>query len=205
MRFARRWWPLTGFLIPIVTIQHLWFGGYNAAGHAAGHLASASAIFGVAYVISVIVWAARPDLRRRAGLWLLSSAVVAAAIIPTIGNLRVVDAIGTDNWTDDQASARGISRPGFASGHDLAERGMWVVVASAVLLAGWLWWRRAVRNKAAVAAIFLSVIFPPWILPGAGLVVIAVTILVDRARRIRPDAADPAEAAVLTESSPRTG
>jgi hypothetical protein len=200
MRFAGRWWPLAGFLVPIVTIQHLWFGGYNAAGHAAGHLASASAIFGAAYVNSVIVWAARPDLRRRTGLWLLSSAMVAATIIPTIGNLRVVDAIGTDDWTDDQASARGFTRPGFASGHDLAERGMWVVVACAVLFAGWLWWRRAVGNKAGIAAIFLSVIFPPWILPGAGLVVIAIALVVDRARRLRPDAGDPSPTRSRTQT-----
>ena len=125
-RFARRSWPIPAMLAPIVVLQTVWFGRYHATGHAAGHLASATMIFGVAFALAVLIWASPPEIRRRPELWVLAAAVVMSVLIPTIGNLRVVTAIGTDNWTDDQASALGQLRPGFVSGHDLAERWTWL-------------------------------------------------------------------------------
>ena len=184
-RFARRWWPIPAMLAATVAIQNIWFGRYEATGHAAGHLASASAIFAITFVLAVLVWASPPQLRRSPGLWVLAAGVAIAAVVPTIGNLRVVNAVGSDGWTDDQASTLGQSRPGFDSGHDLAERGMWIVVGFAVLLAGWLWIKRAVSNGVGIASIVLCLIFPPWIFPGAGLIVLAIATVIKRAARLR--------------------
>ena len=185
-RFARQWWPIPAMLAPIVVVQTIWFGRYHATGHAAGHLASATTIFAVVFAVAVLIWASTPQLRRRPELWVLATAVMMSVLIPTIGNLRVVNAIGTDNWTDDQASARGPLRPGFVSGHDLAERWTWLVVGVAVLLAGWLWFKHAVSNGVGIAAIVLSLIFPPWIFPGAGLIVLTIATVIRRSRRLRP-------------------
>ena len=186
-RLVRDWWPPVALLLPILVIQGLWLGGYQATGHAAGHLGGATAVFGLTFVVALIVWATPPDLRRRPALWILASAVCLAGLVLTIGNLRVVDAIGTDNWTDDQAGIRGPARPGFESGHELAERGMWIATACALLLVGWLLWKGAVRTGPGVAAIILCVIIPPWLLPGAGLLVVVVALVVNRARRLRGD------------------
>ncbi len=184
-RLVHDWWPPVVFLVPIIVVQRLWLGDYGASGHAAGHLGGATVVFALAFVVTMIVWAAPPDLRRGASLWMLASAVILAGILLTIANLRIVDAIGTDDWSDDQAGALGPARPGFESGHLLAERGMWIAVACAVLLAGWVWWKGAVGTRLAIAALILCVIFPPWIFPGAGLVVLAIALVVDRARRLR--------------------
>jgi hypothetical protein len=184
-RFARRWWPIPAMLAPIIVVQTIWFGRYHATGHAAGHLASATMIFGVTFFLAVLIWASTPQLRRRPELWVLAAAVMMSVLIPTIGNLRVVNAIGTDNWTDDQASALGPLRPGFVSGHDLAERWTWLVIGVAVLLAGWLWFKHAVSNRVGIAAIVLSLIFPPWIFPGAGLIVLTIATVIRRSGRLR--------------------
>jgi hypothetical protein len=183
-RAARNWWPVPAMLAPIVAVQMIWLDRYNATGHAAGHLASATMIFGVVFLLAVIVWASPPPIRRRPVLWILAAGVAASSLIPTIGNLRVVDAIGGDNWTDSQASASGPLRPGFVSGHALAERGVWFVIGSAVALAGWLWFIHAVRKGIGVSAIILSLIFPPWIFPGAGIIVLSVATVMTRARRL---------------------
>ena len=184
-RFARHWWPIPAMLAATVAIQNIWFGRYEATGHAAGHLASASAIFAITFVLAVLVWASPPQIRRSPGLWVLAAGVAIAAVVPTIGNLRVVNAVGTDNWTDDQASTLGQARPGFESGHDLAERGMWIVVGCAVVLAGWLWATHAVRTGVGIGAIVVSVIFPPWIFPGAGIIVLTIATFIKRAARLR--------------------
>ena len=184
-RFVRHWWPIPAMLAAIIAVQIMWFGHYHASGHAAGHLASATMIFAVAFALAVLVWASPPPLRQRPELWALAAVVATSALIPTVGNLRVVNAIGTDDWTDSQASASGPSRPGFVSGHALAERGVWYVIGFAVLLAAWLWYKHAVGQGVGIAAIVLSLIFPPWIFPGAGLIVLTVTTIIRRSRRLR--------------------
>jgi hypothetical protein len=90
----------------------------------------------------------------------LTGAVLAASPLSTIANLRVVDAIGGDDWSDEQASVHGPARPGFSSGHDLAERASRLVVVAAVLLTVWLWWRPEPSVGVAVGAVAPSVLLP---------------------------------------------
>jgi hypothetical protein len=52
-----------------------------------------------------------------------------------------------------------------------------------MLAAGLLWLRRLVSARVAVAAALLSLLFPHFIAPGAGLVVLAASVAVTRAGR----------------------
>jgi hypothetical protein len=182
---VRNWWPVPAFLAAVLAAQAAWSARYDVAGHAADHLQSATAVFAMVFLSSVLVWALPPRARRDPLLWLLTGATVAAAFVVMAGNLRVVAAIGGETWSDAQAAALGPDRPGFASGHDLAGFGAWVAVAATVLLAGLLWARRLVGVWIAVAATALSLLVPSFIVPGAGIVVLAVAAAVGRARQPR--------------------
>ncbi len=192
----RNWWPVPVMLAAIISIQVVWSSRYDPSGHAADHFSSATAIFGIAFLVAVLVWAIPGNVRRRAELWLLTAAVVTAALVATIGNLRIVDAIGADNWSMDEAGALGPLRPGYTSGHELAERGAYAVVVAVVGLAAWLWWRWAIHPGVAIGAIALSIVFPSWIFPGAGIVVLAIAASVTRARLLQRPRSAPLEPAM---------
>jgi hypothetical protein len=191
----RNWWPVPAMLAPIISIQVVWSSRYDPSGHAADHFSSATAIFGLTFLVAVLVWALPGNVRRRAELWLFSAAVLTAALVATIGNLRIVDAIGADDWSIDEANALGPLRPDYTSGHELAERAAYAVVAAVVVLAAWLWWRRAIHPGVAIGAIGLSIIFPSWIFPGAGIVVLAIAASVTRARLLQRPRSAPLEPA----------
>ena len=149
---------------------------YDVAGHAGGHLASAGAPFFAAAMIGILLWAT-PSARRHAEV--LAGAVVwlAATVVVLIGNVRVVDdlvaagvgKVGTDDVPD-------------VADHDLANLAPWLAVVAAIALTGALWGRRHVSNRVAGAAIVLNVFFPPWIIPGAGVVVLVVARCVSRVK-----------------------
>ena len=57
-RIVRRWWPVAVFIALSLAVQHVVLGsGYDVGGHAAGHLAGASAPFMASAVTCVLVWA----------------------------------------------------------------------------------------------------------------------------------------------------
>jgi hypothetical protein len=184
MRFARQWWPLPGLILVVVAVQSLVWRPGHASGHAAGHQASASAVFALLAVLSLIVWSAPAVVRRRIELWVLGSAVLGASLLSTSANMRIVDAIGANDWSDVEAGSLGPARPGFRSGHELAERAMWLVVGAAVLLIVWLRLRRAVSTRVAIGAVAANVLVPPWMFAGFGLVVVAVASVIARAGRL---------------------
>ncbi|MEO5900719.1 MAG: hypothetical protein ABIR68_11410 [Ilumatobacteraceae bacterium] len=196
-RFLRDWWPPPAFLATVLVVQNLSLGGHKATGHAAGHLSSATAVFGISFLIAVLIWSAPPPLWRRPALWLLSATVLIGALAATVGNLIVVDAIGTGNWSVDQAETSGPPPPGFGSGHQLAERGSWAVAAAAAALAIWLWHRHAVSAAVGMAAAVGSVLFPPWIFPGAGIVLLVLALVAQRARRLAHHPPSTARAAAI--------
>jgi hypothetical protein len=118
-------------------------------------------------------------------LWLLLAAAIASCLVVMAGNVRVIDAIGGATWSDAQASQLGPTRPGFESGHELAELGAWGAVLATMLAAGLLWLRRLVSAKVAAVAAVVSLVFPYFIAPGAGVVVLAVWVAAARARELR--------------------
>jgi hypothetical protein len=180
---VRNWWPVAAFLVLVLVVQAAWSARYDLAGHAADHLQSATAVFPMAFLSAVLLWALPGRGRRDPLLWLLLAAAIAGCLVVLVGNVRVIEAIDGAAWNDVQASQLGPARPGFESGHDLAEFGAWGAVLATMLAAGLLWLRRLVSAKVAVAAAVLSLVVPYFIAPGAGVVVLAVSAAVARARR----------------------
>jgi hypothetical protein len=185
LEFLRSWWPVAAFLVPMLVVQTVWSARYDVAGHAADHLQSATPVFPMAFLAAVLLWALPGRGRRDRLLWLLFAGAIASCLVVLAGNVRVIDAIGGATWSDAQASQLGPTRPGFESGHELAELGAWGAVLATMLAAGLLWLRRLVSAKVAVAAAVVSLVFPYFIAPGAGVVVLAVWVAVARARELR--------------------
>ena len=119
----RTLWPVAAFLLPVLVVQSVWSARYDVAGHAADHLQSATPVFPMVFLSAVLFWALPGRGRRDLLLWLLVAAAIASCLVLMVGNVRVIDAIGGATWNDTQASQLGPTRPGFESGHDLAELG----------------------------------------------------------------------------------
>lgn len=191
----RSWWPLVALFAAGLTADVTFKSSFGELGeHAAGHLASSSVFLPGLTVIAVILWAT-PAARRQADVWLAASAWAAALFVVMVGNLRVVNAIGQQPWTDDDAAELGAGIPGFESGHDLAAVGAWAAVGSAILLAFVLLARGHISLRAAVGSIALSLIIPPFLNPGAGVLVLVVALCLARRRR---------EVALLPAGGPAT-
>jgi hypothetical protein len=178
LEILRSWWPLAAFLVPVLVAQTLWSGRYEVAGHAADHLQSATPVFPMIFLSAVLLWALPGRGRRDRLLWLLLAAAITSCLVVLVGNVRVIEAIDGATWTDAQASQLGPARPGFESGHDLAQLGAWGAVLTAMLVAGLLWQRRLVSAKVAAAAAVVSLVVPSFIAPGAGMVVLVVSAAV---------------------------
>lgn len=179
----RNWWPLPALFAAGLTADVTFKSSYGELGeHAAGHLASASVFLPSLTLIAVILWAT-PAARRQVDVWLAASAWTAALFVVMVGNLRVVNTIGELPWTDEGAAALGAGIPGFESGHDLAAVGAWTAVAAAIALAVVLLARGHVSPRAAVGSVALSLIIPPFLNPGAGVLVLVVALCLARRRR----------------------
>jgi hypothetical protein len=181
MAVLRRWWPLPAFISGAIVIQTIVLRSYHARGHAADHLSSSQVLFFGSALVAIIVWSTprvlrRPDVLVACGAWLSALAGVA------IGNLRVVDAIGGADWSDEQADALGEGLRGFESGHDLAELASLLAVAAAIVLTIVLFVRGDIGRGVAIGAAAVSLLFPRWIVPGAGVLVLVVALCVARAR-----------------------
>jgi hypothetical protein len=185
IELPRTWWPVAAFLLPVLVVQAVWSARYDLAGHAADHLQSATPVFPMAFLSAVLLWALPGRGRRDPLLWLLLAAAIASCLVVLAGNLRVIDAIGGATWSDTQASQLGPTRPGFESGHELAALGAWGAVVATMLVAGLLWRRGLASAKVAAAAAVVSLVFPYFIAPGAGVVVLVVSAAVARSRDLR--------------------
>ena len=184
LRIGRVLWPVPVFLAVVLTAQSIWIGRYNVEGHAAGHLGSATTIFAGTFMIAVIVWAIPAGRRRDLLTGACAVLLLAGQLLVLFGNVQVVDAIAGNNWTDEQADALGASAPGFEAGHSLAGRGAWLAVGASILLAVVLARRRVVSSRVAIGAAAVSVVVPYFIAPGAGIVVLAVSLCVEKVRAI---------------------
>jgi hypothetical protein len=162
--------------------------------HARDHLASAQGPFPLLPLLAVMVWALPQRERRRPLIWVAALVICVGSVIDATGNLRIVDAIGGAPWNDAQAERLGPSRPGFEDGHDLAALGMSVVVAGAVGLSAVMAFTRNVHPLTAFGSAALSWVFPPWLAPGFGVVVIAIAVLRERNRRERIVGREPSVA-----------
>ena len=176
-RIAREWWLVPAFVVGAVLAQQvLLTSRHDVGGHAAEHLGSASAPFMAAAVIATLFWAT-PLARRQvdvlvaAGVWFGTTSVV------MLGNLRVIDDLVAAGYSHTPTS----SVPDVAD-HALANSSVWYAVVAALLLIASFRWRRLIGNRATIGAAVLTVIFPPWIIPGAGVIVLAIVRCVARGR-----------------------
>ena len=179
---VRRWWPIPALLILSLVVQKTLFESrYDVSGHAAGHLGSSTGIFLAVPIVLILLWVLDVDQLRPSVLG--SSVVWLSGLVGVLlGNIRVVDAIGSADWTLEEADRLGSARPGFASGHDLAQLASFIAVAGALLLIVSVWRGRAVGGRVAISCAVLSVLIPPWIFPGAGVVVLAIAVVRNRQR-----------------------
>jgi hypothetical protein len=177
-----RWWPLALFFGLAALAQVVFARAYEAEGHAAGHLQSAGGIFPMLALLATILWSA-PSARRYATTWLLGLGLAAMLALTLVGNLMVVNAIEGTNWTDAQAASLGPAHSGFEAGHTLAGIGMWGAAAATLAIGLYLFWRHLLTRNQVIAASVVSLLIPPFIIPGAGLFVSAGALCWNRARR----------------------
>lgn len=175
----RQWWPVPGFVACAIGAQQvLLTSRYDVGGHAAGHLASASAPFMSAAVVAILFWAT-PRARRQPAVVLAAVAWFAATLLVRVGNLRVVDDLVDAGYSHTATAAV----PDIAD-HALANSSIWYAVAAALVVVLMFRWRRHIGNLATGGAI-VAMVFPPWIIPGAGMIVLTIVRCVARGRERR--------------------
>jgi hypothetical protein len=179
-RAAREWWPVPVVLAAAVLGQQLLLASrYDVGGHAAEHLASASIPFLAAALLVVLVWAT-PTALRQIDVLVCVVAWFSATVVVMVGNLRVIDDLVTAGHSQTPTT----SVPDVAD-HALANSSVWYGVAAGLLLVASLRWRRHIGNRTTIGAAIATIVFPPWIIPGAGAVVLAVVRCVARHRAHR--------------------
>jgi hypothetical protein len=175
-RLAREFWPVPLFLAAAIVAQQVLFKSrYDVGGHAGEHLGGASAPFMAAAVLGILFWAT-PGARRQVDLLVAAAAWLGMTIVVMIGNLRVVDDLVAAGYSHTPTS----TVPDVAD-HSLANSSVWYAVLAALALPLLLRRRGHVGDRAAIGAV-AAMIFPPWIIPGAGVVVLAIVRCVARAR-----------------------
>ena len=172
-----RWWPVPVILASSVTVQKVFFENrYEVSGHAAGHLDSATAPFGALAFIAILLWVT-PAGRRQADLLVGCLAWLAATVLVLVGNVRVVN-----DLVDAGLSHAPTENLPDVADHGLANLAPWLAVVAAVAMAGVLGRRGHISRNVAIGAALLSVLFPPWIVPGAGVIVLVVARCIAYAR-----------------------
>lgn len=172
-----------------LTVQKLVFESrYDVSGHAAEHLSSATAPFAAFAAVVILLWAT-PTARSQADVLIAYSAWLAATVLVLVGNVRVVDDLVDAGL--GHAPTEGL--PDVAD-HGLANLAPWLAVVAAVAMASVLWRRGHVSLRVALGAGLLSVVFPPWIIPGAGVVVLVVARCIAKARSLKQSAMTTGEA-----------
>lgn len=167
----RRYWPLPVIVTAAVAAQLVLMPRPEVGGHAAEHLASATAPFMAAAVLGVLAWTT-PRALRQADVVATTGAWFAATVAILIGNLRVVD----DLIAAGHATTPTGSVPDVAD-HSLANASTWAAQGTAlVLIAAWRR-RRHIGNRATALAVVATLIVPPWIIPGAGVPALALVRL----------------------------
>ena len=178
MAVVSRAWPVSVFLVAAIFAQKVLLEShYDVGGHAAEHLGSAGAPFFAAGMLGSLLWAT-PMARRQADVLAGAVAWLAATVAVLVGNIRVIDDL----------VAAGFGRVGTADVPDVADHGLanlapWIAVIACLALTAAFWRRRHVSNRVAAAAAVLNVLFPPWIIPGAGVVVLVVGRCIARVKQ----------------------
>jgi hypothetical protein len=163
---VRRWWPVPVVVAISLVVQKVFFESrYDLSGHAAEHLSSASAAF-PAFVLVAILLLVTPRARRQPLVLVTSATWLLGTVLVLVGNVQVVDALVRAGM-DDTPTSQLVEDATIDSAHDLANLAPWLAVLAALALIAALGRYRHVSGRVAIGAAVLSVVFPPWIIPGA--------------------------------------
>src|SRR4051812_25879104 len=182
-RVVRCWWPVPVCIAVSLTVQHFVLTSrFDVGGHAADHLASASAPFMSSVVACVLLWTT-PAVRRRVDLICAAALWFAMTVLVAVGNVRVVNDLIDAGYSHAATGAI----PDVAD-HSLANSSTWLAQGAALIVIAAWYLRRLIGVRAAVAAAVITVIVPPWIIPGAGVIVVALIRLVEHRRALESPA-----------------
>jgi hypothetical protein len=186
MNVVRRWWPVPALLVGSFVIQKAYFEShYDVSGHAGEHLMSAGIPFLGAALIGILLFVT-PRARRQPLMLATAAAWLAATVVVLVGNLRVVDALVSEGLarvsTDDLVQSAAVD-----SAHDLANSAPMLGIGAALALTAVLWRYGHISRRVAISALVLSVIFPPWMFPGAGVLVVTIARCIAHQRAARGD------------------
>lgn len=191
---VRHWWSVALFVVVVIVVQRWTLDGrYDVSGHAGEHLMGASAPFPATVVVATLLYAT-PRARRQASVLLACAAWLACTVLVMVGNLRVVDALVRAGMARTPTSEL-VATGDIESAHGLADLAPWLAVVAALAVAAVMWWRRHVSARVAVGAMVLSVLIPPWIIPGAGMLVVTVARCVSSGRAVARSSKDLATTA----------
>jgi hypothetical protein len=165
---------------------------YDVSGHAGEHLSSASVAF-PAFALIAILFYVTPRARRQPLVVVISALWLFSGVLVFVGNIRVVDALVRAGMADTPTSQL-VEDAAISSAHDLANGAPWLGVLTSLALIGVLWRCRQISGQVAIGAAILSVIFPPWIVPGAGVLVVTVA----RCLACHSDGARPGQLRLLS-------
>ena len=169
LRVVHRWAPVAFVLVAAVVAQRLVLGRrYDVGGHAAEHLTGASAPF-MAVVVVTLLARAEPRVARSPAVLVAVLMWLATTVLVMVGNLRVVD----DLVAAGHAKTPTSSVPDIAD-HSLANAAPWLAVAASLAVVLTCRRSRIIGNGLAYGAAATSVLVPPWIIPGAGVIVVTV-------------------------------
>jgi hypothetical protein len=175
---ARELWPVPVFIAGALLAQQVLLNSrYDVGGHAAEHLGSASAPFMAAAVVAILLWAT-PRAHRQVDVLAAVATWFGTTVLVMLGNLRVIDDLVVAGYSRTPTG----SVPDVAD-HALANSSIWYAVAAALVLVASFRWRRHIGNRAAIGAGIVTILFPPWIIPGAGVIVLAIVRCVARSRQ----------------------
>jgi hypothetical protein len=154
-------------------------------GHWSGHVGSEAAAAG--QLLAVVAGAVLARRRLNVVLVVLLAVVAVGLALEVVGNQRVAASIWQTTYGDEEAAAIGPRFEGFESGHAVAETGDMLVVVGGLAFALALGGFRRVGLGVAVAGVVLS-LFPPWILPAVGTVLLLAFLLRGPRQVVRVDA-----------------
>ena len=186
MGAVRRWWPAVLAVVVSLAIQKVALESrYDVSGHAAEHLSSASAPFFAAAVVFILLWTT-PAARRQAVVLVAGAAWLVCTVFIMIGNVRVVDAL-IDAGMAHTPTSQLVENGSVDSAHDMANLAPWLAVLAVLGLVVIFWRLHHVSGRVAAGAAVASIIVPPWIIPGGGILVLTVARCVAHHRAGRPD------------------
>ncbi len=182
----RRWWPVPVLLAISLVAQKVFFESrYDVSGHAGEHLSSATVAFPAFAAVAIVLYVT-PRARRQPLVLVTSVSWLASTVLVLVGNVRVVDALVSAGMAHTPTSQLDPGRT-IEAAHGLANFAPWLGVVSAIALTVVLWRYGHISGRVAIGAAFLSVIFPPWIVPGAGVVVVSIARCIAYHRAMRSD------------------